>query len=255
MTFIRIPRPVAPVLALLFLCFCLAGAQDKPNLARGERLYQTHCALCHGQKGEGERGPTLARPKLLRAPDDEALRGVIRGSLAGSGMPGTRLIETELRDLVAYVRQLGRVTQVSLPGDPARGEKLYQGKGACAACHTLNGVGGALGPDLTGIGASRSAQHLRQSLLDPAADTPRGYAYVRAVTRDGKTLTGVRVNEDTFSIQLRDTTGALHSLIKDELRELGKDLKKSAMPSSRGKLTAAELDDLVAWLASLQEAQ
>ena len=43
------------------------------DLARGEKLFQVHCARCHGAKGEGSRGPALARPKLPRAPDDASI--------------------------------------------------------------------------------------------------------------------------------------------------------------------------------------
>jgi putative heme-binding domain-containing protein len=197
----------------------------------------------------------LARSKLPRAPDDAALRSVIRYGIAGTGMPGAPLIDAELRDLAAYVRKLGQVEPIVLPGDPKRGEEIYRTRGACAQCHTLSGRGGGFGPDLSNVGASRSPQHLRESLLNPAADFPRRYAWVRAVTRAGRVLTGVRVNEDTFSIQFRDAAGTLHSLWKAELSEFKKDLTKSPMPSYRGKLTPAELDDLVAYLASLQEAK
>jgi len=237
-----------------FVSLYAAGAQSPADGSLGERLYLTQCAMCHGQKGEGGRGPTLARPKLPHAPDDDALRNIIRFGIAGTGMPGTRLIDAENRELAAYVRKLGQVEPAVLAGDPKRGEELYRTKGACAECHTLSGNGGVFGPDLSGVGASRSPQHLRESLVDPAADFPRGFAYVQAVTRAG-TLSGVRVNEDTFSIQLRDAAGTLHSLWKAELREFHKDLKKSPMPSYRAKLTPAELDDLVAYLASLQEAK
>jgi putative heme-binding domain-containing protein len=151
------------------------------------------------------------------------------------------------------VRKLGQVQPAVLSGNPKRGEDIYRTKGACAECHTISGNGGAFGPDLTGVGASRSPQHLRESLLNPAADFPRSFAWVRAVARDGRVLTGVRVNEDTFSIQFRDAAGKLYSLWKTNLREFHKDLKKSPMPSYRSKLTSAELDDLVAYLASLQE--
>jgi putative heme-binding domain-containing protein len=170
-------------------------------------------------------------------------------------MPGTRLADAELLELAAYVRKLGHVQPTALPGDPGRGALIYQTKGACAACHTLSGQGGAFGPDLTGIGASRSPQHLRESLLNPAADVPRGFAFISAVMRDGTTVTGVRINEDTFSIQLRDAAGMLHSLWKAELREFTKDLKQSPMPSYRAALSPGELDDLVAYLASLQESK
>jgi hypothetical protein len=58
------------------------------------------------------------------------------------------------------------------------------------------------------------------------------------------------VNEDTFSLQLRDATNRLHSFWKTELRALHKEWGRSPMPSYRGALTPAELDDLVAFLAA-----
>lgn len=253
----QLRRAIVLTIAPLWLFGWLAVTTQSPtDLARGEKLYLTQCAMCHGPKGEGGsgeggRGPVLAKPKLARAPDVDALKLIIRGGIAGTGMPGTRLVEAELNDLAAYVRKLGQVPVVTLLGDAKRGAALYQRD--CASCHTIDGYGGAFGPDLTGIGASRSPQHLRESLVNPAADFPRGYAFVRVVTRDGKTLTGVRINEDTFSLQFRDAKDVLHSVWKAELREFRKELRKSPMPSYRGLLSAAELDDLVAYLASLQE--
>ncbi len=170
----------------------VASGQAPADGSRGARLYLAQCAMCHGPQGEGGSGPALARTKLARAPDDDALRNVIRGGIAGTGMPGTRLFEAELRDLAEHVRKLGQVPPFVLPGDPQRGAAIYQTKGACADCHTIAGHGGAFGPDLTAIGASRSPQHLRASLVQPAADFPRGFAFIRAVMRDGKVLTGVR---------------------------------------------------------------
>jgi putative heme-binding domain-containing protein len=252
MTQLRQAFVFATVLLWAFRLFA-ADAQSPTDLARGEKLYLTQCAMCHGSKGEGDSGPVLAKPALARAPDEDALKAIIRGGLAGTGMPGTRLVEAELRDLAAYVRKLGQVTPTVLPGDKQRGAALYNRD--CVSCHMIAGRGGAFGPDLTSIGASRSPQHLRESLINPAADVPRGYAFVRVVTRDGKTLTGVRVNEDTFSLQFRDAKGVLHSVWKVELREFRKDLRKSPMPSYRDALSVAELDDLVAYLASLQEAK
>ena len=231
----------------------VAGAQDAVKHSLGERLYLTQCAVCHGPTGEGGSGPALARPVLPRASDDAALRDVIRGGLAGTGMPATRLADAELRELAAYVRKLGQVQQTVLPGDPKRGAVIYQTK-AHAPTATRFPVRAAHS-GLTSRGASRSPQHLRESLLNPAADVPRGFAFISAVMRDGRTVTGVRINEDTFSIQLRDEAGMLHSLWKAELREFSKDLKKSPMPSYGARLSPSELDDLVAYLASLQEAK
>lgn len=215
----------------------------------GEAIYMSQCAICHGQKGEGGRGAPLARAQLRQATDDDALQRVIRRGIPGRGMPGTWLTDGEISEVAAYVRSLGRgITPAAVPGDAARGEALYRGKGGCVRCHTLAGYGGSFGPDLTGIGARRNAAHLRESLVNPGADVPPGFTLLQAVSARG-TVTGARVNEDTFSVQIRDAGGAVHSFWKSELRELKKEAGKSGMPSYR-TWPAAELDDLVAFLVA-----
>src|SRR6478672_3332393 len=140
------------------------------DLARGEKLFQVHCSRCHGAKGEGSRGPALTRPKLPRAPDDAALLKVIEDGIRGTEMPAAgAMSDREMRQTAAYVRSLGKLPMKPVPGDPAHGAEVYRGKGNCATCHSINGEGGVAGPDLSTIGAMRSASHLRESLLDPAA--------------------------------------------------------------------------------------
>jgi len=45
----------------------------------------------------------------------------------------------------------------------------------CLGCHKLNGAGGAIAPDLTRVGARRSAEVIRRKILDPAASVTKGY--------------------------------------------------------------------------------
>jgi len=102
-------------------------------------------------------------------------------------------------------------------------------------------------------------------LVDPAAEVPQSFSafrsdvslpenflFVRVTTHDGRSAAGVRVNEDTFSIQIRDASGNIESFYKEELQELHKDWGKSPMPSYRSLLSQAELEDVVAYLASLR---
>ena len=72
------------------------------------------------------------------------------------------------------------------------------------------------------------------------------------MTKDGHTFTGVRINEDAFSIQFRDLSNQFHSFWKNELSDIVKEPKRSVMPSYQSILTIAELDDLLAYLESLQ---
>ena len=65
----------------------------------------------------------------------------------------------------------------------------------------------------------------------------------------------MRINEDTFTIQLRDAANKLYSFRKSELEHVEKQLGKSLMPSFVNRLTGSELNDLVAYLSSLRGAQ
>jgi putative heme-binding domain-containing protein len=233
----------------------------------GETLFQTHCAPCHGPKGDGGKGSNLAVRRLPRAPDDAALASIIATGIPGTQMPGTRMTAAESAQLVAFVRSLGATQPTQVAGDRANGERLFWSKGNCGQCHTVGARGGRLGPDLTQIGEKRSPSNLRTSLLDPEAEVPENFASyrkviyapdnflrIRAVTADGKQITGVRVNEDTFSIQIRDAADKIYSFRKTELRELHEDWGKSPMPSFRNTFSETELQDVIAYLASLQGA-
>ena len=221
------------------------------EIARGRTLFGAQCAYCHGADGDGGRGANLARPTLRRAPTDEALFRIVNRGIAGTDMPGNAMSARETWQVVAFVRTLGRVKREPPAGDAARGARVY-GTAGCAACHTIRGRGGPFGPDLTDIGARSSPAYLRRSIVDPQADVPVGFRQVLAVTREGRRITGVRVNEDPFSIQFRDAGGTLHSFFKEELAELATDDGRTAMPTFRDRLEPAALDDLVAYLVSLE---
>ena len=238
-------------MVLLLLPATVWAADTTPSTAVGKKIFESQCALCHGQNGGGGRGPSLNRPKLLQAPDDEALRGVISKGIPPE-MPGAwQLNDHEVASVAAYVRSLGAVPPEHLPGDAARGVKVYAAKG-CASCHMIDGLGEGIGPELSAVGARRNGVYLRQTLLHPAQEPPEGFEYVAAVTAEGATVRGIAVNEDSFTVQVKDLQGKFHSFRKSSLKELRRLKEESPMPSYERLLDAAELDDLVAYLASLR---
>ena len=115
----------------------------------------------------------------------------------------------------------------------------------------MNGKGPRLAPDLSEVGATRPLPELFQALLDPDANIRAGNRFFRAVTKDGATITGRLLNQDTFTVQLIDSNERLVSLTKANLREYGF-AKSSPMPSVRDKLSMQEVDDVVGYLVTLK---
>jgi putative heme-binding domain-containing protein len=252
---------------LLVASMTPAALTGQATLAEpGQRLYESLCARCHGIEGVGGQGPSLRQPVLRQAPDDESLRSVIIGGIPAAGMPSIVGSATpgEITQLVAYVRSLGRRPPETGAGDAGRGRALFRGRGDCMRCHVVAGTGGILGPDLTSVGLSRGAAYLRASLVEPERELPIGsgivypgsgharFLLVRAVLASGRQVLGVRLNEDAFTIQLRDGDGRLHSFNKPQLRSLEKYVRGSLMPAYRGALSSTELDDVVAYLLTLR---
>ena len=163
--------------------------------------------------------------------------------------PAWYLSPEEIANVAAYARSFGNVPPEVLPGDPARGKAVYARSG-CSACHILAGEGAGYGPELTAVGARRGSSRLRETLQNPSKTIPEDFLLVEAITSSGQTFRGIRLNEDTFSIQLKDQQGRFHSFRKSDLRTLKKLRSETPMPAYGSVLSAAELDDLINFLAS-----
>ena len=112
-----------------------------------------------------------------------------------------------------------------------------------------------MGPVLSDVGYRRSSGFLRQTLLDPQSTLVEGFLYVEVVTKGGKHISGMRMNEDTYSIQVRDLSDQMYSFWKTELTQLHKYPKRTPMPGFKNALADAEIEDLIAYLTSLRGAQ
>jgi putative heme-binding domain-containing protein len=250
------------LLLLLAAAHAVGAAENTADIAKGKQLFLGMCSRCHGVEGGGGEGPNLNRPVLTRATDDQALLAIIRDGIPERGMPRVRrFTETELHAMAAYIRSLGRTAAVATTGSPEKGKAVYQRLG-CSSCHVIDGEGGNLGPELTSVGVHRAAEYLRQAIVDPGAALPRGvmpipgrgfneFLPVRVVTREGREVRGLRVNEDSFTIQVRDAGNQLYSFRKSDLEQLDKQIGQSLMPDYNSKISAMELDDLIAYLYSL----
>jgi len=233
---------------LVFLIPLAAFGQTDP----GRALFRSNCAFCHGGDARGGRGPNLVSAPLAHGESDEALKTVIRDGVPGTSMPAfSEFTAEEVGEIVAYVKSLsaGVNRQARVEGDPVQGRQLYLRNG-CAGCHRIAGEGSVFGPDLSRIGAARSIEYIRESIVNPSADIPQEYQGVTVVTSDGRKVTGVRINEDTFSVQLRDAGQQFRMFQKDSVREV-KDVDKSPMPAYT-RLSASDLQNLLAYLNTLR---
>jgi putative heme-binding domain-containing protein len=233
---------------VLLLCASAGWSQSATDLADGKVTFRGNCGFCHGLDARGGRGPALVGRQFLHGSSDEEIKTVIRSGVPGTTMPAFIMENDELNRLVAFLRSLsGAASAHAAPvtGDVARGQQIYQRNG-CAGCHRIGLDGSVFGPELTRVGAGRSPEYIRESIVNPSADIQEEYAGVTVVNREGKRITGIRLNEDTFTVQLRDLSQNFRLFQKDELQQVIPE-RKSLMPSY-ATLPKDELQDLLAYL-------
>ena len=224
----------------------------RADIEYGARLFVEQCTTCHGENGDGVTGVDLRSGKFKNAVTDPQLRTVITNGFPNTGMPAFAFTPSELTGLVAYLRNMNTFDRGTMkPGDAAHGRVVFEGKGACLSCHRVNHTGSRKAPDLSDIGAIRSAGSLERSLRNPSSQMMPINRPVRLVTRDGRVITGRRLNEDTFTVQLADEEGRLISLAKADLREF-RISTTSTMPSYEKELSPQELADVVTYLLTLK---
>jgi cytochrome c oxidase cbb3-type subunit 3 len=224
-------------------------------IQRGGQLFQFSCANCHGPDGDSVSGVNLASGRFRKARTDQDLVDIVRKGIPGTPMPPGNYSEDQAGAIVAYLHSMANAPRSSLvaasPGDPARGRTIFETKGNCSNCHRLQGTGSFLGPDLSEIGATRRRADLEVALLDPSAEIRQENRTLRATTNEGGTITGNLLNQDTYTLQIRDPKGRLLSLKKSSLNSF-EILTSSPMPSYKDKLAPQDVADLVAYLGTLR---
>jgi putative heme-binding domain-containing protein len=245
--------------------------QGNPQAVQeGKAIYDQHCTACHGPNGgAGERAPAIviSAATTLRGERSIAqIMEIVRNGIPGSQMPawGNRLSNDDILKIGAYVHALrGTAIDNPMPGDRAKGEQIFFGKGQCSSCHMVAGRGGILGPDLTGIASMRKAAAIKDALTKAdhrvygdggvhlRAIPTMDYEPVHVVTKDGRTIEGVMRNQDAWSVQFIGMDSKLYLFDRAELSEIT--IKSgSIMPSDYDKkLAPDELRDLLAYLTRL----
>lgn len=244
-----------------------SSATDPETIQRGRKLFDANCSGCHGADGHGgSRGPSLGAGHFRYGNSDRALFRTITKGLIDTGMPPFRFRDEEVWDIISFLRVIRGETQRVDPLKIEEGKNIFFGRGNCSHCHMLNGQGGRLGPDLSNTESPMTTDYLAQSIRDPSASLPvdrsaaveigaarlKKYAKVTLIDRNGKRITGVRLNEDSFSVQLMDEQERIHLALKRDLKEVVYH-PESMMPAYNEKtLNNADLESLIAFVGSLR---
>jgi len=252
---------IAPPLVAAVVVFAgqplAVGAQTdhsytSQDIQLGAGLYTAQCATCHGATGDTVAGVNLRRGQFRKPMSDDDIRQTITRGVPDAGMPPFTFQPSELTGLVAYIRAGFDVANVPVRiGDAVRGRALFEGKGQCGACHRVAGKGPRTAPDLSDIGSQRNPQQLARSLTDPSSQMMPINRPVEIVMKDGQTIKGRRLNEDTYTVQIIDDQERLLSLDKSDIRTLDVS-KTSTMPAASKTLTPDEVADLLGYLVTLK---
>jgi len=181
---------------------------------------------------------SLDQQRALSEHPDEPLRNKARDLLAkGGALPSAdrRKVLDEMLPLAAHT------------GDVDRGREVF--KKQCAKCHVHGSEGTRIGPDLTGMAVHPKAE-LLENILDPSRSVEGNFRVYTLTTTGGQVLTGLLAAESKSAVELFDAEGKKHSVLREEIDELVPS-PKSLMPEGFEKqVTAAEITDLLEFLAA-----
>jgi putative membrane-bound dehydrogenase-like protein len=134
-------------------------------------------------------------------------------------------------------------------GDPARGKEVFTAN--CAVCHTFNGQGGKVGPDLSGVGA-RDHGEILTDILDPNRSVEANYRLWNITTKGGETFSGRLDTETQTSVEILDTTGQKHSFQRSDITALDVS-PNSIMPTGFESLPPDDIKSLLSYITQAQQ--
>jgi putative heme-binding domain-containing protein len=213
-------------------------------------MVRAFCARCHGLDGTGARGPDLTRGRLRHGDSDADIFSTIKNGVPATDMPGLEDFPEQAQwQIVAFIQssRKGRSPE-PVDGDPVKGKALFV-RHNCSSCHWTGNEGGRRGPDLST--ASSPLSHVRAAILEPDSVTDPVYQQVVAELKDGRSVRGMRLNENSYFLQLMDDQERLLTLPKEGAGIYRP--KQSLMPSYRAVLTDPELKDLTAYVFALRK--
>ena len=131
-------------------------------------------------------------------------------------------------------------------GDPGLGAIVYEDN--CTDCHTLNGEGGEIGPDLTGISA-KGLKFISEAILQPTKSLTKGFETYVAVNKEGRQTVGLKTRDEAGEIDITKANGDVVTIAKTDIKEIKIDDTKSVMPDDLSEaMTVKDYQDILSFL-------
>ena len=233
----------------------LGPAPDPVAAERGQKLYASNCAFCHGEKGRGADGPSLVRSQLVLHDEKGELIGpvLLRGRPDKGMPPFPSLTEEQQYDIAQFLHMqvelaANRGTYKRLnvvTGDAKKGEAYFNGGGRCNTCHSPTG-------DLAHIGGKYPADQLQTKFLWPASGGD-GVRRVTVTLPSGQSFSGRIKRLDDFYVSMYDSSGNYHSWPRedDKLRVEVED-RLAAHRQLLDQYADSDIHNLLAYLVTLK---
>jgi putative membrane-bound dehydrogenase-like protein len=139
-------------------------------------------------------------------------------------------------------------------GNVEHGKLVFNTTGTCVKCHTINGVGKDVGPNLSEIGNKATRDFLYESILLPSAAIAHNFESHRLDLDNGTSVVGIVTSDTKESISIKTADAILHTYKKSEV-ERNTELKVSIMPADLQKLMSVnDLVDVVEYLTTVKTA-
>jgi cytochrome c oxidase cbb3-type subunit III len=241
-------------------------APDPQAVERGQKLFVTSCAFCHGSNAKGgATGPDLVRSVLVLHDEGmgKDIGPVILNGRPAKGMPKFDFSEDQIKDIAAFLRSRNQAAANRMDykilnintGDAKAGEAYFTAH--CANCHSATG-------DLAHIASKYDAPALQNKFLYPAEHRrediegqPPDVKAEKTVTvglPSGETVSGTLDHIDDFSVAVTDSSGEYHSFpiggangVRIEIRDPLK-----AHEELLKQYTDADMHNVLAYLETLK---
>lgn len=179
--------------------------------------------------------------------DTSSKQRLIRSTSSNIQSQAIKLFEGTSADRTSIIVSY---SQPTTKPDASRGKTIFTQH--CSVCHQLGDQGHTVGPDLAAL-ANRNASFLLQEILDPNKNLDSRYIEYVAVTKNGRTITGLLASEAGNSITLKGKEGRSETLLRSEIDELQAS-GKSLMPEGFEKEISREaMHDLLTYLGSMRQ--